>query len=191
MDVLILNQEKKWVMELRELCRKDGIRFFEKEEETEDICLVVTDFPIDRIKNGRFHGIPFLLVSADRREEKILEAFGAGAEDYMVAPVSPKVARVRILRILGRDLEREEDFDLEKLQEKVHFTPNEYKIISYMMKQPGKVFTRNELLEGAFSELYEGYDRNIDNYIKQIRKKLAEGNGQIDTVYGVGYRFVM
>ena len=82
MDVLILNQEKKWVMELRELCRKDGIRFFKKEEETEDICLVVTDFPIDRIMNGRFHGIPFLFVSADRREEKILEAFGAGAEDY-------------------------------------------------------------------------------------------------------------
>ena len=62
-----------------------------------------------------------------------------------------------------------------------------------MMSYPGKVFTRNELLEGVFSEMYEGYDRNIDNYMKQIRKKLPgePGRGaQIETVYGVGYRYM-
>ena len=190
-DVLIWDQETGWVLELKQLCKKDGICFWEKEEEAEDIRLVVMGFPIERIKNGRFAGVPFLLVSKEQREEKILEAFAAGAEDYMVFPVSPRVARARILRILEQDWERAAEIEMKSLQEKVHFTPNEYKIFSLMRKHPGKVFTRNELLEEAFLEMYEGYDRNVDNYIKQIRKKLPEKEGKIETAYGVGYRFVM
>lgn len=190
MDILIRDQEKKWVLELKKLCRQDGICFFEKEEEAEDIRLIVTDFPIDTIKSGKLSGIPFLLVSKDGREASILEAFREGAEDYMVYPVSPKIARARILRILGQNCGRTEKIDMEKLQEKMHLTPNEYKLLALMIKQPGKVFSRNELLEGAFPELYEGYDRNVDNYMKQIRKKMGKGVGRIETVYGVGYRFV-
>lgn len=190
MDVLIWDQEKRWVLELKKLCEKDGICFLEKEEEAGEICLVVMDFPIERIQNGRFAGIPFLLVSKERREEKILEAFAAGAEDYMVFPVSPKVARARILRILKPKRIGGAEPDLEGLPDGVHFTPNERRLLSVMMQQPGKVFSRNELLAEAFPGWYEGYDRNVDNYMKQIRKKLGEGGGRIETVYGVGYRYL-
>ena len=188
MEVLIWDQEKRWVMELNKQCKKDGIRFLENEREAEDIGLVVMDFPIERIKNGRLAGIPFLLVSKERREEKILEAFAAGAEDYMVFPVSPKVARARILRLVKPEAAGS---DLEELPEGVHFTPNEQRLLSVMIQQPGKVFSRNELLAEAFPGWYEGYDRNVDNYIKQIRKKLGEGGSRIETVYGVGYRYLL
>ena len=110
----------------------------------------------------------------------------------MIYPVSPKIARVRILRILRQ--EKPEDGTLKKLQEQIHFTPNEYRILSFLMSYPGKTFSRNELLEGVFPENYEGYDRNVDNYIKQIRKKLADRSGKkewIETVHGVGYRFAL
>ena len=65
-------------------------------------------------------------------------------------------------------------------------------LLSFLMSYPGKAFSRNELLEGVFPDNYEGYDRNVDNYVKQIRKKLAAESGKkewIETVHGVGYRF--
>ena len=135
--------------------------------------------------------IPFLIVSRERSEEKILEAFEKGAEDYMIYPVSPAVARVRILRIL-KHLQQHTG-NLQELQNILQLTPNEYKLFSYMMKNSRKVLTRAELLEGAFGENYEGYDRNVDNYMKEIRKKLEqmpEDSQRIETVYGVGYRYM-
>ena len=109
----------------------------------------------------------------------------------MIYPVSPAVARVRILRIL-KHLQQHTG-NLQELQNILQLTPNEYKLFSYMMKNSRKVLTRAELLEGAFGEHYEGYDRNVDNYMKEIRKKLEqmpEGSQRIETVYGVGYRYM-
>ncbi len=191
MKILILGQEKEWVKKLKILCKKDDVSILEKGEFVPDIQLIVTDFPIEDIRKGIFLEIPFLVVSKECREEKILEAFAMGAEDYMVYPVSPKIARARILRIL-RDIRRETE-DIKKLNWDIHFTPNEYRILSYMMNSPGRAVSRMELLEGAFPDMYEGYDRNIDNYIKQIRKKLEKVSGgkkRIETVYGVGYRYI-
>ena len=87
-----------------------------------DIKLAVTDFPVSKMRKGIFAKIPFLVVSREKREEKILEAFEMGAEDYMVYPVSPKIARARILRIVKHYGIEEY---LEGLKERVHFTPNE------------------------------------------------------------------
>lgn len=188
MHVLIRGQEKNWVNQLIKLCKRDEIYFLEREIENQSIQLVVTDFPVEYTGKGTFSEVPFLVISRENREEKILEAFARGAEDYMIFPVSPEIARVRILRILEHQKN-----GMNLLPEKLHLTPNEYRLFSYMMKYPGKVFSRNELIEGAFPENYEGYDRYVDNYVKQIRKKLEEkmeGQAQIETVYGVGYRFM-
>ncbi len=188
MDVLVRGLETKWVSELKKICSKNNIFICEKETEAADLRLLVTDYPIEWVKQGAYAGIPFVVVSKDGREEKILEAFEAGAEDYMVFPVSPDVAGVRIFRILG--IGRAEKGCEERLREGAHFTPNEYRILSFMMGQPGRVFTRDELLAGAFPGMYKGYDRNVDNYIKEIRKKLSKRGGKLETVYGVGYRFM-
>ena len=188
MDVLIQGQEAEWVIKLKKICAKNGVSLYEKEAESKDIRLVVTDFPLGWDMQGAYGDIPFVVVSKDGREKRVLEAFQAGAEDYLIYPVSPEVAAARILRILGAVTRKGRNTG--KLPEDTHFTPNEYKLLSLMAQQPGKVFTRDELLAGAFVDLYEGYDRNVDNYIKQIRKKLSAGAGQIETVYGVGYRFM-
>lgn len=190
MAVLIDRQEKIWIGQLKSLCKKDAIHIIDKEESAQHIELEVTDFPIEERK-GIFSKIPFLIVSRERSEEKILEAFEKGAEDYMIYPVSPAVARVRILRILQHL--QQHTGNLQELQNILQLTPNEYKLLSYMMKNSRKVLTRAELLEGAFGENYEGYDRNVDNYMKEIRKKLEQmpdGSQRIETVYGVGYRYM-
>lgn len=191
MNVFIRGQEGAWIKELKELCIEDRIYLYDEESKAEEFSLLITDFPAESIRKGIFSKIPFLVISKEKREEKILEAFEMGAEDYILYPVNPRIVKARILRILSH-YEIEAEY-LESLQSKLHFTPNEYKILSYMMLYPGKVFSRNELIERAFPEGYEGYDRNIDNYIKQIRQKLAmEPNckEEIQTVYGMGYRYM-
>lgn len=188
MNVLILGQEKTWIRKLSELCKQDEIYFCEKENPDMNLQLVVTDFPLEDARKGILSKIPFLVVSKEAREEKVLQAFALGAEDYMIYPVSPQIARRRILRIL----KWYQSDSLEDMQSKLHLTPNEGRLLAYMMQHPGKVFSRSELITGAFSENYEGYDRNVDNYMKQIRRKLAESCGKqvwIETVHGVGYRY--
>ncbi len=188
MKVLVYGQERVWVKKLQRLLESNGVDLCEAV--SEDIRLVITNFPIEEERKGILSKVPFLVVSKEKREEKILEAFREGAEDYMIYPVSPKIACARILRILKK--ERSQTGELQKLQEQIHFTPNEYRILSFLMSYPGKAFSRNELLEGVFPDNYEGYDRNVDNYVKQIRKKLAAESGKkewIETVHGVGYRF--
>lgn len=191
MNVLIRGQERTWTKKLTELCRQDQVYIYEEEEPTRAIALLVTDFPVEEARKGIFKGIPFLVVSKEKKEEKILEAFKMGAEDYMIYPVSPKIARVRIIGILKRYGMEGQNRKL--LHEEIYFTPNEYRILSCMMAYPKRVFSRGELIEEALKEEYEGVDRNIDNYIRQIRKKLeeeGENPEKIQTVYGVGYRYL-
>lgn len=190
-NIQMLRQDEVWVEKMKNLLKKDSVRILENGKSVQDTQLIVTDFPIEDAGKGIFLEIPFLIVSRECREEKILEAFAMGAEDYMVYPVSPEIARVRILRIL-RDFYKDGEA-LKNLPSDIHFTPNEYRLLSYMMANPGRVLSRAELLEGAFPELYEGYDRNVDNYIKQIRRKLEKvtgGKTPIETVYGAGYRYI-
>ena len=83
MKILVYGQERKWVSELQRLFRRDQIELCEAA--SRDIKLAVTDFPVSKMRKGIFAKIPFLVVSREKREEKILEAFEMGAEDYMTA----------------------------------------------------------------------------------------------------------
>jgi len=191
MKVFVHGQEKAWIRELNRLCGRDQIYFCEEKEPFRDIHLIITDFPIEESRKGILLKIPFLVVSREKREEKILEAFRKGAEDYMIYPVSPRIARARILRILNH-FKKEREY-LKKICSHVHFTPNEYKILSVLTAYPGRAVSRNELIERAFSDSYDGFDRNIDNYVKEIRKKMNAEFGKrnrIETVYGIGYRYL-
>lgn len=191
MNVLIKGQEAGWTRHLAALCEREQIHVREKENTGEEIQLLVTDFPIETVRKGILQKIPFLVASKEKREEKILEAFQKGAEDYLILPISPEIAAVRIRQILKRYAFWQKNIGQQ--HEEIHFTPNEYRILSYMMRYPGKVFSRGELIEGALLEEYEGIDRNVDNYIKQIRKKIEDDITKpkhIQTVYGVGYRYV-
>jgi two-component system response regulator BaeR len=74
----------------------------------------------------------------------------------------------------------------------LNLTPNEFGILKIMMRQPNRVFSRNELINRVQGYDFEGYDRTIDTHIKNLRKKIAQvlpDQEIISTVYGVGYRF--
>ncbi len=73
----------------------------------------------------------------------------------------------------------------------VRLTPTEFRLLVMFVKQPGRVFERDQIIEQAFGYDYDGFDRTVDVHISGLRRKLERGNGGkrvIHTVYGVGYR---
>ena len=69
-------------------------------------------------------------------------------------------------------------------------TPTEFRLLEMLMRSPGRVFTRSQLLEGAMGETFEGYERSIDTHIRNLRRKLEKETSKdyITTVFGVGYK---
>jgi len=74
--------------------------------------------------------------------------------------------------------------------QEIDLTPKEYELLVLLASQPGWVFKREVLLQQVWGESYEGFDRTIDNHVTRLRKKLGALGEKIDTVWGVGYRFV-
>ncbi len=150
---------------------------------------------------------PIIILSALAQEDDRLAGLEVGADDYMVKPFSPRelVARIRaVLRRLELAAERRKritagplEIDIEGHRvtvegAEVPLTPMERGILTVMAERPGRVFSREELIRALAGDDYEGYDRNIDSHVKNIRKKLAAAVadwGFIETVYGAGYRF--
>jgi DNA-binding response OmpR family regulator len=150
---------------------------------------------------------PIIMVTARAEETDRLIGLELGADDYIVKPFSPRevVARVRaVLRRAGgapntaRRIEAggmEIDMDAHAVRrdgEKVELTPTEFNLLAVMASQPGRVFSRLQLLEETQGQAYEGYERTVDAHIKNLRAKLEPDPRQprfIETVFGVGYRF--
>jgi two-component system alkaline phosphatase synthesis response regulator PhoP len=146
---------------------------------------------------------PIIMVTARAEEYDRLIGLELGADDYIVKPFSPRevVARVRaVLRRAGqvpsvskqiREGDLEIDLDahaVSRAGEAVDLTPTEFNLLAALAAQPGRVFTRLQLLDAAQGQAYEGYERTIDAHIKNLRAKLEPAR-YIETVFGVGYRF--
>ena len=150
---------------------------------------------------------PIIMVTARAEEYDRLIGLELGADDYIVKPYSPRevVARVRaVLRRAGKTppstkhiSEGDLDIDLDAHSvrcagEAIELTPTEFNLLAAMAGQPGRVFTRLQLLEATQGQAYEGYERTIDAHIKNLRAKLEADPRRprcIETVFGVGYRF--
>ncbi|MGE0599288.1 MAG: response regulator [Dehalococcoidia bacterium] len=152
--------------------------------------------------------VGIILVTARTDEADTLRALDLGADDYVTKPFRPRelVARVRaVLRRKGTN-EIQEDCELafghlvidgRRHEVRVdgrnaRVTRKEFQLLLAMAREPGKAFSRLELLETAFGYNYEGLERTIDAHIRNLRKKIerdAERPAFIETVYGVGYRF--
>jgi DNA-binding response OmpR family regulator len=151
--------------------------------------------------------VPIIILSARSEEDDRLSGLDLGADDYMVKPFSPRELVARIRAVLRRHKASLEEgnlmiegpmvIDLESYQvrvkeEEIPLTPMELSILAVLASYPGRVLSREELIRLAQGEQYGGYDRNIDNHIKNIRRKIkkeARDWSFIETVYGVGYRF--
>lgn len=151
-----------------------------------------------------FSAVPVIMVTARVEEIDRLLGFDVGADDYLCKPFSPKelVARVQaLLRRSGalRPSAPAPRFGVDTAAQRIScqgqaldLTPQEYRLLQVLVAQPGRVFSRAQLLEQAYSDNSEVFDRAIDSHIKNLRKKIAAvlpGETTIHSVYGVGYRF--
>ena len=155
----------------------------------------------------RFSNIPIIMITAKVDELDRLLGLELGADDYICKPFSPRevVARVKaVFRRIHREPDTKKltegpitlDQDTRQvtvLKETIQLTPSEFGLLQIMMTHPGRVYSRNELINKVQGYDFEGYDRTIDTHVKNLRKKISArlpGQEIISTVYGVGYKFV-
>ena len=152
---------------------------------------------------------PIIMLTARSEETDKLIGLELGADDYITKPFSPRelVARVRVIfrridNVSGSRAEviRAGDLTLDTQRLSVtadgrdieDLTPTEFELLAALAAQPGRVFSRAQLLEAIHGVAFESYDRAIDAHIKNIRRKIEVRPGEprsILTVYGVGYKF--
>jgi DNA-binding response OmpR family regulator len=150
---------------------------------------------------------PIIMVTARVEETDRLIGLELGADDYITKPFSPREVVARVRAVLRRSGTTKRSSDLLRLgsleidlgghevnrdEERVELTPTEFTRLETMASQPGRVFTRLQLLEATQGSAYEGYERTIDAHIKNLRAKIEPDVKEptyIETVFGVGYRF--
>lgn len=149
--------------------------------------------------------IPIVMVTARGEEVDIIAGLESGADDYITKPFSPKVLLARIRAVLRRQARDEAADDTELVRgtlrihagrhevfvgsERVDLTKTEFRVLSYLARRPGWVFTRSQIVDAVHGEGYPVTDRSVDVQIVSLRKKLGEAGNLIETVRGVGYRF--
>jgi len=150
---------------------------------------------------------PIVMLTARGEETDRIVGLELGADDYLVKPFSPKelVARVRaVLRrtggaTAGAEVLRAGDVevDLPKMRARVggdpvDLTPTEFELLATFVREPGRVFTRGQLLDALHGVTIDSYERAIDAHVKNLRRKIEPEVGRpryVLTVHGVGYRF--
>jgi two-component system, OmpR family, alkaline phosphatase synthesis response regulator PhoP len=155
----------------------------------------------------RWSDTPIVMLTARGDETDRIVGLEIGADDYVVKPFSPKelVARVRaVLRrtrtaARGDEVLRAGDVEIDTAKMRVSvagtqvdFTPTEFQLLATLAREPGRVFTRSQLLDAVHGVAIESYERAIDAHVKNIRRKIEPMPGSpryVVTVHGVGYRF--
>jgi len=155
----------------------------------------------------RFSDVPIVMLTARGDESDRIVGLELGADDYVVKPFSPKelVARVRAVlrrvegKAAGGETVRALDvaIDLPRRRvtvgdRRVELTATEFALLATLAREPGRVFTRGQLLDAVHGVSFESYERAIDAHVKNLRRKLEPTPGSpryIETVHGIGYRF--
>lgn len=148
---------------------------------------------------------PVIMLTARGEEYDKLFGFELGADDYMVKPFSPRelIARVKAVLSRGSTGERKDhetieiedlriDFDARSIylgEEHLNLTPKEYDLLSFFLKNSGRVFSREQLLNQVWGYEFVGDARTVDTHVKMLRENLRHHRNWIVTSWGVGYKF--
>jgi len=150
--------------------------------------------------------VPIIMLTARTTDEDKLAGLSLGADDYVTKPFSPRELAARVRAVLRRlpgergpaEIKRGK-LTLNFLKQEasvvgrpLNLTPTEFKLLGVLIKEPGRVFSRAELVEKALGYDYEGFDRTIDVHILNLRRKLEvdpKHPKYIKTAYGAGYKF--
>ena len=151
--------------------------------------------------------IPIIMLTARTTDRDKLTGLDLGADDYVTKPFSPRELAARVRAVLRRmpeergpaitnlgdlliDYNKHEAYLAGSL---LSLTPAEFKLLGVLAREPGRVFSRSQLIERAMGYDFEGYDRTIDVHILNLRRKIDRNNSSISirTVYGAGYKLAM
>lgn len=154
--------------------------------------------------------VPIIMLTAKTSEEDIVEGLNIGADDYITKPFSPRQLIARVKALLRRVDEESSitnneftvkkgdldidliNYEIRKAGNLITLTPSEYSILITLLKNPTKIFSRNELISIALEDKYDSFDRAIDTHIKNLRHKIEsdpKNPEYIITIRGIGYRF--
>jgi DNA-binding response OmpR family regulator len=150
---------------------------------------------------------PIIVLTAKLDENDKVLGLELGADDYVTKPFSPRELTARVRAVLRRlekgsaepDVLRAADIELDRAGRTVtvggkfvDLTPSEFEILAILMANPGRAYSRLELLDRLQGAAFEGYERTIDVHVRNLRAKIEPEPAKpkyIETVYGVGYRF--
>jgi DNA-binding response OmpR family regulator len=220
--VLVVDDEPQIVQLVRDYLEHGGFRVLTASDgpsavrtaSTQHPDLVVLDLGLpgldglDVTRSLRRNGsLPIIMLTARTDETDKLVGLELGADDYVTKPFSPKELVARVRSVLRRtevakqpgDLIRVGDIELDLPsmevrvdRRRIDLTPTEFQLLATMARQPGRVFSRAQLLSAVHGVAFESYERAIDAHVKNLRRKLEpdpHNPRYLLTVFGVGYRF--
>ncbi len=153
--------------------------------------------------------VPVVMLTAKGEEADIVTGLELGADDYVPKPFSPRVLMARVKAVLRRGIAEGEEtqagdgkvvrvrdlvidparHEVSVNDEKVDLTATEFKLLSLLASRPGRVFTRQQIIESIHGRYAAVTDRSVDVQVVTLRRKLGERGSDVETVRGVGYRF--
>ncbi len=211
MEVIRFNLEKEGYEVNHALSGEKALQLIEKKLPT----LVLLDLMLPGIngldlcrilkQNDRTKGIPVIMLTAKSEDADIVAGLEMGAEDYITKPFSPRVLLARVRTVLRRRETGVKDdssvIQVEGMQihpgrhevtmgeNVVDLTPSEFRILHYLARRPGWVYSRDQIIDAIRGHGYVVTDRAIDVQVVGLRKKLGDYGKFIETVRGIGYRF--
>lgn len=210
-DVLVYNFEQEGFKVTRALDGQDGIN--QAISQQPDFIILDVMLPvIDGIevckrlrKAPETRNAIILMLTAKAEESDELVGFSVGADDYVCKPFSVKVLIERVNALIRRNVTGYEQIDekiqchgivLDRTKYKVsldgnplQLTLSEFRLLETLISQPGRVFSRAELIDTALGQDTLVLERTIDVHIRSLRRKLGDHSSKVETVRGVGYRF--
>ena len=155
----------------------------------------------------KFSQVPIIMLTARGEEYDKLFGFELGVDDYMVKPFSPKELLARMKAIIRRNTKAEQKDDQnDKIEiegltiefnarnvyvdgNAINLTPKEYELLIFFVRNPNRVFSRDQLLNSVWGYDFIGDDRTVDTHVKLLRESLGNYRKFIVTVWGTGYKF--
>ena len=219
-DVLVVDDEEDVVEVVTHFLQQEGYtvhQAFDGEEALEkadsDIDIIILDIMLPGVDGyevcrqlrarAETERIPIIFLSAKTEEEDQIEGLMLGGDDYLTKPVSPQVLVAHVKAVLRRSgIEEsniiniqdltiyEDEYRAELGEEDLGLTLTEFELLRYLVRHPRKAFTRQQLLETIWKDAMMVTERTVDAHIKNLREKLDDYAKHIQTVRGVGYRFV-
>lgn len=216
-NILVVEDEKAMQNIIGEYMRKGGHTCFSADDGIEALAilksssvdLMILDvmmpyldgFSVCRVAREMSH-MPIIILTARSGEEDKLKGYEYGADDYMTKPFSPRVLLAKVNALLRRmavgdtrtisagKILLQPDFRKAWVDgREITLTHREYELLSYLMGNPGQVFSREQLLNRVWGYDFQGTTRTVDTHIKTLRQKLGEEGKNIVTLIRSGYKF--